>query len=105
MEKNASQEDVDSEDKAYPKKLKIMKTDFDIKNKFQDNHWSFKSTAAGQADLRSSELQVFLSCLVLNPLGRVQVFSFVRCFHINMVHTIVVRRTEVHLRHESSNEH
>ena len=36
-----------------------METVFGTRNKFQNNHWSFKSTAAGQAVLRASKLQVF----------------------------------------------
>ena len=39
--------------------IKTMKTVFGIKNTFQSNHLSSKSTAEGQAVLRASKLQVF----------------------------------------------
>ena len=84
-----------------------MKTVLIIKNKFQDNHWSFKSTAASQV-LRASKLQVFyhawrwfLSGVYRYSPGQ----SLVRCFHIDMVRTTVVPRTELHIKHESSNKY
>ena len=102
-----------SDDRADPIEIQnqawyIMKTVLSNENKSQDNHWSFKSTAAGQAVLRASKLQVFYHAWCWFLLGEYMYSpgqSLVRCFHINMVHTTVVPRTEVHLRHESSNAH
>ena len=85
-----------------------MKTVFGIENKFQSNHSSFKSVAAGQAVLRASKLQMFCHALFWFLSGEYEYSpgqSLIQCFHINMVRTTVVPRTEVHLRHESSNEH
>ena len=57
------------------------------------------------SELRSSRCFIMFGVdFCLESTGTPRGQSLVRCFHIDMVHTTVVPRIDVHLSHESSNE-